>query len=38
METDYLNEEICRLGRMHGIPTPVNKAIQILTSRAIKQG
>tara|TARA_E500000331_G_scaffold280734_1_gene274042 strand:+ start:6088 stop:7044 length:957 start_codon:yes stop_codon:yes gene_type:complete len=38
IETDYLNGEICRLGRIHGIPTPVNKAIQILASRAIKQG
>ena len=38
IETDYLNGEICRLGRMHGIPTPINKAIQVLASRAIKQG
>lgn len=28
VETDYLNGEIVRLGRLHGIPTPVNAAIQ----------
>ena len=38
IETDYFNGEICRLGRMHGIPTPLNKAIQVLANRAIKQG
>lgn len=28
VETDYLNGEIVRLGRLHGVPTPVNAAIQ----------
>ena len=26
IETDYLNGEICLLGRLHGIPTPANDA------------
>lgn len=28
VETDFLNGEIVRLGRLHGVPTPVNAAIQ----------
>lgn len=28
VETDYLNGEIVRLGRLYGVPTPVNTAIQ----------
>lgn len=28
VETDYLNGEIVRLGRLFGVPTPVNAAIQ----------
>ena len=28
IETDYLNGEIVLLGRLHGVPTPVNGAIQ----------
>lgn len=28
VETDYLNGEIVRLGRLYGVPTPVNIAIQ----------
>jgi 2-dehydropantoate 2-reductase len=28
IETDYLNGEIVLLGRLHGIPTPVNETIQ----------
>ncbi|HEY7324330.1 MAG TPA: 2-dehydropantoate 2-reductase N-terminal domain-containing protein [Streptosporangiaceae bacterium] len=28
VETDYLNGEIVRLGRLHGVPTPINAAIQ----------
>ena len=30
IETDYLNGEIVRLGRMHGVPTPANELLQIL--------
>lgn len=28
IETDYLNGEIVVLGRMHGVPTPVNEVLQ----------
>ena len=28
LETDFLNGEIVLLGRLHGIPTPVNADIQ----------
>jgi 2-dehydropantoate 2-reductase len=28
IETDYLNGEIVLLGRLHGVPTPANRAIQ----------
>ncbi|MBV9950566.1 MAG: ketopantoate reductase family protein, partial [Acidimicrobiia bacterium] len=28
IETDFLNGEICLLGRIHGVPTPVNAALQ----------
>lgn len=30
VETDYLNGEIAMLGRLHGIPTPVNELLQRL--------
>ncbi len=30
IETDYLNGEIVLLGRLHGIPTPVNELLQSL--------
>jgi len=38
LETDYLNGEIAMLGRMHGVPTPVNEALQRLASEAAAQG
>ncbi len=28
VETDFLNGEVVRLGRLHGVPTPVNGAVQ----------
>jgi 2-dehydropantoate 2-reductase len=28
IETDYLNGEIVRLGRLHGVPTPCNELLQ----------
>ncbi|UGQ12892.1 NAD(P)-binding domain-containing protein [Yinghuangia sp. ASG 101] len=31
-EVDYLNGEIARLGRLHGVPTPVNTAVQRLAN------
>ena len=34
VETDYLNGEIVSLGRQHGIPTPVNEALQLITRQA----
>lgn len=33
VETDYLNGEIALLGRQHNIATPVNSALQAITSR-----
>lgn len=38
VETDYINGEIVRLGRVHGVPTPVNTALASLTRRAAAQG
>ena len=34
IETDYLNGEIVLLGRLHGIPTPVNALLQRLANEA----
>ncbi len=28
IEGDWLNGEICQLGRLHGVPTPANRALQ----------
>jgi 2-dehydropantoate 2-reductase len=36
VETDYLNGEIVLLGRLHGIPTPVNEALRRLTWQAAR--
>jgi 2-dehydropantoate 2-reductase len=33
IETDYLTGEIVLLGRLHGVPTPVNEALQQLARR-----
>ena len=33
IESDYLNGEIVLLGRQHGIPTPVNEALQRVANR-----
>lgn len=38
IETDFLNGEITLLGRLHGIPTPVNAAIQRVTRSAVSDG
>lgn len=32
IETDYLNGEICLLGRLHGVPTPANAVLQRLAN------
>lgn len=34
VETDYLNGEVVLLGHLHGVPTPVNRALQRLATRA----
>ncbi|HSZ42969.1 MAG TPA: 2-dehydropantoate 2-reductase N-terminal domain-containing protein [Trebonia sp.] len=34
IEADFLNGEIALLGREHGVPTPVNEALQVLANRA----
>jgi 2-dehydropantoate 2-reductase len=36
IETDYLNGEIAMLGRLHGVPTPVNALLQDLAARAAR--
>ncbi|SCE74323.1 ketopantoate reductase family protein [Micromonospora mirobrigensis] len=36
-ETDHLNGEIVLLGRLHGVPTPVNAAVQAAVRRAVRE-
>jgi len=38
VEVDYLNGEICLLGREHGVPTPVNALVQRVMTRAAASG
>lgn len=38
IESDYLNGEIVLLGRLHGVPVPVNLALQQAASRAAVEG
>jgi len=38
IETDYLNGEIVLLGRLHGVPTPLNEAICRLADDAARRG
>ena len=38
VEVDYLNGEIVLLGRLHGVPTPVNELLQPATHRAVVGG
>jgi 2-dehydropantoate 2-reductase len=38
VETDWLNGEIVVQGRLLGVPTPVNAAVQALAARAVAQG
>ncbi|PGH43476.1 2-dehydropantoate 2-reductase [Micromonospora sp. WMMA1996] len=36
-ETDHINGEIVLLGRLHGVPTPVNAAVQVAVRRAVRE-
>jgi 2-dehydropantoate 2-reductase len=36
IETDYLNGEIALLGRLHGVPTPANAAMQLIAARMVR--
>jgi 2-dehydropantoate 2-reductase len=38
LEVDYLNGEIVLLGRLHGVPTPVNEAVQMAAHRVVREG
>jgi 2-dehydropantoate 2-reductase len=38
IETDYLNGEIALLGRLHGVPTPVNVGLQVLANEMARTG
>ena len=38
IETDYLNGEIALLGRLHGVPTPANAAMQRIAERLVREG
>ena len=38
VETDYLNGEIALLGRLHGVPTPVNAALTRIGARMARDG
>ncbi len=38
IEADYLNGEIVLLGRLHGVPTPVNVLLQRLAAQAAREG
>lgn len=38
LETDYLNGEIVLLGRLHGVPTPINARLQRLTADFAREG
>ncbi len=37
-EADYLNGEIVLLGKLHGVPTPVNRVLQIVANRMAREG
>ena len=38
IEVDYLNGEIVTLGRLHGVPTPVNQMLQEVCGRLAREG
>jgi 2-dehydropantoate 2-reductase len=37
VESDYINGEIVLLGRVHGVPTPVNEAVQRLATISARE-
>jgi len=37
IEADFLNGEIALLGRMHGVPAPVNEVLQRLANQAARE-
>jgi 2-dehydropantoate 2-reductase len=37
VETDYLNGEISLIGRLNGLPTPINDSLCRLSSRAVRE-
>ena len=37
IETDFLNGEIVRLGKLHGIATPFNRMIQVLATKMARE-
>jgi 2-dehydropantoate 2-reductase len=37
VEVDFLNGEIALLGRLHGVPTPVNAAFQVAAARLARE-
>lgn len=38
LEVDFLNGEIALLGRLHGVPTPVNEMLQHAARQAVAEG
>ncbi|MGS2614251.1 ketopantoate reductase family protein [Micromonospora sp. LZ34] len=36
-EADHINGEMVLLGRLHGVPTPVNAAVQVAVRRAVRE-
>jgi thiosulfate/3-mercaptopyruvate sulfurtransferase len=38
VEVDFLNGEIALLGRLHGVATPLNEALQAQVARAVEHG
>jgi 2-dehydropantoate 2-reductase len=38
IEADFLNGEIVLLGRLHGVPTPVNEVLQRAANTAAREG
>lgn len=38
VEIDYLSGEVVLLGRLHGVPTPVNELLQLATSELARTG